>query len=177
MRPLPLTSDCARCEGVCCVALALDAGPAFAFAKHAGERCRHLTPSARCAIHAELAARGCAGCVAFDCHGAGPRASAAFPGAAQEPTRNRAFLLLLPLHEAIWQIGSARALAIRAGLDASRIARALAELLELSEREIGSLRAEDVDAACARARKRLRELGRALREPRAGQARGLSKPG
>jgi len=70
--PLPeLRADCARCAALCCVALAFDRSPSFAFDKKAGEACRHLTSADRCAVHGARA--GMSGCAAYDCLGAGQR--------------------------------------------------------------------------------------------------------
>jgi hypothetical protein len=41
MPDAPLLGDCSRCIGLCCVSLAFDRGPRFAFDKRAGEACRH----------------------------------------------------------------------------------------------------------------------------------------
>lgn len=68
-----LRGDCARCRGLCCVGLAFDRSEWFAFDKEANESCQHLTQGFRCGIHGELAARGQAGCAAYDCYGAGQR--------------------------------------------------------------------------------------------------------
>lgn len=65
-----LRSDCARCAGLCCVALAFDRAPLFAHDKPAGQPCTHLQAD-RCRIHASRATRGYAGCVSYDCLGAG----------------------------------------------------------------------------------------------------------
>ncbi len=73
MPEAPFESNCAQCQGLCCVALAFDAGPHFAFDKAAGERCRHLTDGARCRIHATLAREGLSGCTRYECLGAGAR--------------------------------------------------------------------------------------------------------
>jgi hypothetical protein len=56
---------------LCCVALAFDRGPQFAFNKAAGVACRHLDDDARCAIHHRLEAEGMSGCARYDCRGAG----------------------------------------------------------------------------------------------------------
>lgn len=66
-----LRGDCAQCAALCCVALAFDRSPLFAFDKPAGEPCANLGARGRCAIHAERAAKGFAGCEAYDCLGAG----------------------------------------------------------------------------------------------------------
>jgi hypothetical protein len=75
MRPFDLAADCARCAALCCTHLAFDTSPAFAYTKPAGVTCRHVTPAGTCGIYASREARGFAGCVAYDCHGAGPRAT------------------------------------------------------------------------------------------------------
>lgn len=75
-----LRADCARCAALCCVALAFDRGPMFAFDKAAGVPCPNLSGDNRCAVHARLAAEGMAGCVSYDCLGAGQRVTAMFAG-------------------------------------------------------------------------------------------------
>jgi len=65
-----LRADCARCSALCCVALPYAASADFAYDKPAGRPCRHLNGFA-CSIHAQLPERGFAGCVVFDCLGAG----------------------------------------------------------------------------------------------------------
>jgi hypothetical protein len=76
----PLEADCSACAALCCVGLALDRGAAFAIDKPAGVPCPNLSGHA-CTIHATLGARGFAGCVRFDCAGAGQRTIALFNGA------------------------------------------------------------------------------------------------
>lgn len=75
-----LRADCSRCIGLCCVLLAFDRGPLFSFDKPAGEPCPHLDPACRCAIHDRLEATGFAGCVRYDCLGAGQAVTAMFAG-------------------------------------------------------------------------------------------------
>lgn len=67
-----LRADCARCAALCCVALAFDRSTLFGYDKPAGDACRHLDACGGCSIHADRASRGFAGCVAYDCLGAGP---------------------------------------------------------------------------------------------------------
>jgi len=76
----PLEADCSACAALCCVGLAMDRGAAFAIDKPAGVPCPNLSGHA-CKIHATLGARGFAGCVRFDCAGAGQRTVALFAGA------------------------------------------------------------------------------------------------
>ncbi|MDF2231043.1 hypothetical protein P2H44_00600 [Albimonas sp. CAU 1670] len=68
----PYAPDCGACAALCCVALAFDRSPLFAFDKPAGEPCRHLSGHA-CRIHPRLEAEGFGGCVRYDCLGAGQR--------------------------------------------------------------------------------------------------------
>lgn len=75
-----LRGDCSRCIGLCCVVLAFDRGPLFAFDKGPGEPCRHLDGCDRCAIHDDLAGRGMGGCAQYDCLGAGQAVTAMFEG-------------------------------------------------------------------------------------------------
>lgn len=102
-----LVADCERCDALCCTYLAFDASPAFAFSKPAGVPCPHLRAH-RCSIHAKLEARGFAGCAAYDCRGAGQRATALFRACAargaalSEREKHDVFAVLRELHEALW---------------------------------------------------------------------------
>ena len=66
-----LQADCARCFGLCCVALPFAASADFAVDKAAGSPCRNLRTDFGCGIHAELRQRGFNGCTVYDCFGAG----------------------------------------------------------------------------------------------------------
>ena len=108
MTSTDLRGDCARCAALCCVALAFDRSPVFAFDKAAGEPCANLGRKGRCAIHAERAVKGFAGCEAYDCLGAGQAVTQGlFAGASWqddpallEPMM-RAFAVMRPAHEAL----------------------------------------------------------------------------
>ncbi len=68
---IELVADCDRCFGLCCVLLPFRAADGFGVDKAGGDPCANLDADDRCGIHAELAATGWPGCVAFDCQGAG----------------------------------------------------------------------------------------------------------
>lgn len=68
-----LRAQCARCAALCCVSLAFDRSPLFAFDKPAGAACPHLGSLNRCSIHADLEFRGFGGCSRYECWGAGQR--------------------------------------------------------------------------------------------------------
>ncbi len=78
--PAHLRADCSACVGLCCVIPPFDAIQGFPFDKPAETPCQHLRADHRCAIHDELLERGCVGCVAFDCLGAGQRLTAQAAG-------------------------------------------------------------------------------------------------
>jgi hypothetical protein len=100
-----LTPNCEQCAALCCVLLPFDKGAAFAFDKPGSEPCRNLDGHA-CQIHADLAAKGFAGCLRYDCHGAGQRVvQEVFEGrswrqdAALLPAMDQAFRAMRRLHE------------------------------------------------------------------------------
>ncbi len=104
MRRLDLVADCGSCAGLCCVVLHFDASEDFAFDKPGGVPCLHLVEH-RCAIHEQRLERGFAGCAAYDCYGAGPRATRA--KYANERERHAAFLELREVHHLLWLLTEA----------------------------------------------------------------------
>jgi uncharacterized protein YjbI with pentapeptide repeats len=108
-----LQADCAKCVGLCCVALAFAPGAEFPIAKAAGEPCRNLTTEHRCGIHAQLRPRGFAGCTVYDCFGAGQRVSQITFGGRDwraEPQMFEVFAVVRQLHELLWYVTEALAL-------------------------------------------------------------------
>jgi uncharacterized protein YjbI with pentapeptide repeats len=109
-----LRPDCARCAGLCCVALPFSASADFAIDKGAGQPCPHLQTDFRCGIHGQLRERGFAGCAAYDCFGAGQRLTQSlFAGQdwrANPQIAPRMFDLLpilRALHELLWYLADA----------------------------------------------------------------------
>ena len=125
--PLPdLTPDCRNCDALCCVLLAFDRSQAFAFDKPAFAPCRYLALN-RCTIHADLAARGFPGCIAFNCHGAGQRITqTVFKGRSWRddpslmPALDAAFRIQRRLHEALSLLQLAATLSLTTGQDSTR---------------------------------------------------------
>ena len=116
-----LRGDCAQCAALCCVALAFDRSPLFAYDKPAGEPCANLCAQGRCAIHAERAAKGFAGCEAYDCLGAGQAVTRGLFGGRSwrdDPALLRpmmeAFAVMRPAHEALALLREARRLPLPA---------------------------------------------------------------
>lgn len=70
-----LVADCGQCFALCCVLLPFSAGAGFGIDKPGGTPCPNLADDDRCGIHATLRQDGWAGCVTFDCFGAGQQVS------------------------------------------------------------------------------------------------------
>lgn len=153
-----LVADCGACAALCCELLAFDAGEAFGFDKPAGVRCLHVLPTNHCAIHACLAPAGFAGCAAYDCHGAGPRATRLFAREVlDDRQRERVFAVLRELHDLMWLLDRAVARCRSADLRAA-IGDEIAGLDALARGSAESLIAVDVSARRARARELLAPL-------------------
>jgi hypothetical protein len=134
-----LKSDCANCAALCCVAPHFGQSDKFAFTKPEGVPCRHLAQDFRCTIHGELTSSGFAGCVEYDCFGAGQKTTQRFAPEGNwrgdDALAERIFAVyhvLRPLHELMVYLTELRTLtgegAIRAAIDAK-----LAELDGLTE--------------------------------------------
>ena len=113
-----LEPDCARCVGLCCVALPFRPSHGFAFAKDAGEPCRHLDDAYRCSIHASLREAGMSGCTSYECFGAGQHVTqvvyggATWRGSADGGAEMFAvFAVVQRLHEMLVLLDQASALA------------------------------------------------------------------
>ncbi|SDE96240.1 hypothetical protein SAMN04488105_110103 [Salipiger thiooxidans] len=102
-----LKTDCSKCAALCCLVLTFDKGRDFAFDKNPGEPCRNLAGHS-CSIHDRLTDEGMAGCVAYDCLGAGNRVvQEVFAGQSwrDEPRLTRvmmeAFMAMCEVHKRI----------------------------------------------------------------------------
>jgi uncharacterized protein YjbI with pentapeptide repeats len=128
---LELRADCTRCAGLCCVVPAFSASADFAIDKAAGQPCPNLQPDFRCGIHERLRPEGFAGCVAYDCFGAGQQVTqVAFGGRDWRRTPQVAaqmfavFGIVRQLHELLWYLEEASTLptneALRSEINAAR---------------------------------------------------------
>ncbi|MEU3981993.1 pentapeptide repeat-containing protein [Streptomyces sp. NPDC026672] len=154
--PAPLRGDCARCFGLCCVALSFAASADFPHDKPAGRPCHNLRDDHRCGIHTDLRERGFRGCTVYDCFGAGQRVSQFTfggrdwrTGPAERAHRMfDAFAVVRQLHELLWYLTEALA------LPAARPLRAdLRTALDTTER-LARLPAEDLAALDVAAHRR-----------------------
>lgn len=114
-RTTDLRGDCARCFGLCCVALPFAASADFARDKPAGKPCPNLRDDHRCGIHAKLRDEGYSGCTVYDCFGAGQKVSQVTFGGRDWRDVPRAdarrmfdvFPVVRRLHELLWYLTEA----------------------------------------------------------------------
>lgn len=127
---MDLRADCARCDGLCCVAFAFERSSQFGVDKPAGQACLHLSSDNRCAIHADRAAHGFAGCEVYECHGAGQAATALFQGLSWRHSESvgrhmlDAFARLRRLHSAAKQLELLATLDLPVAIEQQRVALA-----------------------------------------------------
>ena len=147
-----LRADCARCVGLCCVALPFTRSAEFAIDKAAGTPCRHLAQDDRCGIHTRLRPEGFAGCVTFDCFGAGQQVvQVIFGGRSWREGPDvagpmfDAFGTLRAVHEMRWYLADADARAVDGHL-AAEVATAADWLADVSIWPADRLADLDVDA-------------------------------
>jgi uncharacterized protein YjbI with pentapeptide repeats len=166
-----LRADCARCFGLCCVALTFTRSADFAINKPAGKPCPNLGSDFGCGIHQTLRQQGFPGCATYDCFGAGQHLSQVTFGGrswrAAPETAARMFAalpIMRQLHELLWYLTEALNL---------RPSRQLQEALE----EIEGLTLADPDALVslnvASYRDRISPLLRRV----SAQARATFRPG
>jgi uncharacterized protein YjbI with pentapeptide repeats len=148
-----LRGDCARCFGLCCVALPFATSADFALDKPAGRPCPNLGADHRCGIHAELRAKGFPGCTVYDCFGAGQKVSQVTFGGRdwrtgpKEDARRMfdVFPVVRQLHELLWYLTEALGLPAARPVHAE-LRRALEQTEQLTRQSPGELAALDVAA-------------------------------
>ena len=150
--PIELTADCANCFGLCCVAPSFAKSPDFAIDKRAGLPCPNLMSSFGCGIHETLRPQGFPGCTTYDCFGAGQHvAQTTFAGRSwrDDPESASAmfavFDVMRQLHELLWYLNEARAIAAAANLR-DWIDSAFVQTEELTNASADTLLNLDVDA-------------------------------
>ncbi len=183
-RALELSSDCARCVGLCCVALAFQRSADFAYDKPAGTPCRNLQPDHRCTIHGELRSSGFRGCTVYECFGAGQHTTQGLFGGRSwrdEPALAAdmfaAFATLRGLHELLWYLTEALE-TTPAGPLHDEVRTAYDEVTAMADVDATVLRAGDVPEQHARVGELLSRVSALVRRGRTGrQARGADLVG
>ncbi len=158
-------ADCGRCFGLCCVALSFERSAQFGHDKPAGQPCHFLESDFKCRIHVRREELGYEGCEAFDCLGAGQRASALFADkdwhgdAAIKGRLYSSFSVLMRLQEMRQALETAADLELDADQDAQRcdLLAHIAGIADSGQEDNGE--AADV---LAKAKKFLRLLGETL---------------
>lgn len=143
-----LDPDCARCVGLCCVALPFGAGADFPFDKPAGRPCPNLAADHRCTVHDRLRPSGFPACVAYDCFGAGQHVTQVTFGEGdwrRDPSVAEpmfaAFRALRPVHELRAHVREARGWAAAAEVHAQLgvVAADLAALGDLGDADLAAI--------------------------------------
>jgi hypothetical protein len=170
-----LGADCARCFGLCCVALAFARTADFPVDKPAGEPCVNLDADDGCVVHGRLREVGYKGCTVFDCFGAGQKVSQrTFGGRSwrDDPATREAMFAVFPvvrrLHELLWYLDEAITM-VAAARDPAPWAASFERVRRLSDGEPAALAALDVDAEYAAARDLLVEASEVARSVRGGR--------
>lgn len=148
-------ADCSRCSGLCCMIPAFGRSADFAIDKPAGVACPNLTGEHRCSIHDHLRASGFAGCVVYDCFGAGQQVTQVVLGGrpwshddATAALAAAVFPVVRFLHELLRYAAEALAWPSSDPLRPALVAT-VDELEALVASPAGSLAALDVDAVRA----------------------------
>lgn len=172
-----LGADCARCFGLCCVALAFARSADFPFDKPAGDPCENLDERDACRVHADLRPRGFTGCTVFDCFGAGQKVSQqTFAGRSwrDDPGTRDAMFAIFPivrrLHELLWYLEQAISLVRDAGDPAPLLSR-FDRVSALSREQPDLLAGLDVDAEYDAARPLLLQASEDARRGILGETR------
>ena len=172
MSTLTLTADCERCCGLCCVAPALVRSPEFALSKDAHAPCPNLERDFRCAIHAELTARGFSGCATYDCHGAGQHVTQVLFGGRTWSELDKpalmfdAFMLARDLFEQLSLLETALEVEAPAALQ-SRLGERAVRLRSLVSGTLAELMKIDVALEREETQQVLRGVARHVRRPEA----------
>jgi hypothetical protein len=164
-----LRADCTRCSALCCVAPAFSRSSQFAIDKPAGVPCPHLAEDLRCSIHSRLGPEGFAGCVAYDCFGAGQRLTrTTFVGRDWRTDHEvgapimAALPILRALHELLWYLGDARSRPTSEPV-ARDLGSAIRRVEDAAASPADGILAVDVEALRAVAAPLLREASRLAR--------------
>jgi hypothetical protein len=136
--PADLRADCTRCVSLCCVLPPFYSVQGFGFDKPANTPCPNLTRGNRCAIHASLEASGFAGCVAFDCYGAGQHLTRLHSAAGDVSTSESAAAELSAAYSIMLTLHRSMAMLFLAAAD-----------LEPGEARVLDERRTELDALCA----------------------------
>ncbi len=168
-----LRADCSRCAGLCCIVPRFEASSEFALDKPAGVPCPHLRPDSCCGVHDRLREKGFPGCTVYDCFGAGQQVvSVTFDGRdrrdpAVSAALPRVFAAMRDLHELLWYLDEARALAEAAALH-PELDALVREAEAATQAAPATVEALDVDRLRGRAVPVLRRASAAARAHRPG---------
>lgn len=164
-----LRADCSSCVALCCVALELSRSADFPVDKPAGVPCTNLAGT-MCGIHDRLRPSGYAGCVAYDCHGAGQRITALHAGRSWHtaPAAAGAMFALLPRLRHVHELLRLLLEAAELGFPSAALDRAIERSERLARALPGEILAADAVAHHDSVVAVLRDVSEEVRAARAG---------
>lgn len=161
-----LKIDCAKCSGLCCVALYCVKTDGFPADKEAGVPCGHLLPDFRCDIHSELVSKKLRGCLAYDCFGAGQKVTqnSSFDGDWRSPDGKAeeifgAFRIVFQLHQIEWYLLEALSLTSDNRIE-SAIEALISENEEMTSRTANEILRLDIEVYRSKANELLKQVSR-----------------
>lgn len=164
-----LKPECAKCFGLCCVALYFSTQNGFPTDKSAGTSCPNLKADFRCMIHEKLGALGRKGCVAYECFGAGQQVSqVTFAGQnwRLEPLSAdlmfEVFLIMRQLHEMCWYLTEALSFKLALPI-CEEIGEALYATERITQFTPHSLMEFNLSAHCTKINALLRNISKLVR--------------
>jgi len=148
--PDALRPDCSQCFALCCTAFGFTRSADFAIDKPPASPCPNLAGDFSCTIHDRLRPRGFAGCTVFDCFGAGQAVSQGlFHGTSwrdnpdSAPDMFAAFRVLRQLHEMLWHLAQAEAVAYSPDA-ADEVRHLQAKVRKVADGNLGKILTADV---------------------------------
>jgi uncharacterized protein YjbI with pentapeptide repeats len=168
--PDRLRADCSRCAALCCVALSLRRSADFAIDKLPDVPCPNLAHDFGCRIHDRLRPAGFAGCVSYDCYGAGQRlVQVTFGGRDWRDLDDPSTMFaLLPrmrhLHELLWYLADGLSRELPPGLT-DELSDTFAEVDAFAAHPPDELLALDGSALWRRCDTLLDRVSQFVREP------------
>lgn len=168
-----LHAECHHCAGLCCVLLPFSRVDGFGADKAGGVACHNLADDDLCRIHDRLTTSGWAGCVRFDCFGAGQHVTqVTYGGRGWRENGDLGEMaavlsVVRQLHEVLALVGAAREHPA-GGTHHDEATRVLAHVVELTNGTPEELLGVDLDAVRDSARPVLDGVARtaAARWPR-----------
>lgn len=159
-----LRIDCAKCSGLCCVALYCSKTDGFPENKEDGVPCKHLQSNFQCDRHAQLVKKNMKGCLIYECVGAGQKVTKMYAESGNWKTNPKqskeiyeVFLIVHQLHQMLWYLAQALGVTTDDKL-ANEIGLLIQENEQITSQGPGILQSYDLEGYRTKVNKILRTL-------------------